>query len=53
MDFYMVIVEAIQCRIVLFPTLTVITIYIITLQAKTNNFTSPSFRTFKTVTVTL
>ena len=53
MYFYMVIVEAIQCRIVLFPTSTVITIYIITLQKKTNNFSSPSFRTFKTVTVTL
>ena len=53
MYFYMVIVEAIQCRIVLFPTPTVITIYIITLQKKTNNFSSPSFRTFKTVTVTL
>ena len=35
MYFYMVIVEAIQCRIVLFPTPTVITIYIITLQKKT------------------
>ena len=48
MYFYMVIVEAIQCRIVLFPTSTVITIYIITL-----HFSSPSFKTFKTVTVTL
>ena len=53
MHFYMVIVEAIQYHIVLFPTSTVITIYTITIQTKTNNFFSPSLRTFKTVTVRL
>ena len=53
MHFYMVIVEAIQYHIVFFPISTVITIYTITIQTKTNNFSRPSFRTFKTVTVTL